>query len=127
MNSPILRRTRLWTLAAAVAISLAMSSRVETRFLLGFLGSAVWAALGFWAVELLVRHALVPPGHPRNGRAVGLLVLGKAALYGVALWVLLADMVPAMSCILGFSLLLVVLVVAALVGKPTLQIRPPAE
>jgi len=127
VTSPILKRTRFWTLAAAVVIALVLKTRMEPEFVYGFLGSAVWAVLSFWVVEALMRFALVPPGTPRNGRAIVGLVIAKVALYGAAFWVLLSGFVPPVSCVFGFSLLLIVLVVAAVVGKPTLSIPPPAE
>jgi len=127
VNSSILKRTRLGTLAVAVLAALAMQASVESRFVWGFLGSAVWAVLGLWAVENLVRKGLVPPGVPRDVRAVALLIGAKALLYGVAFWALLTESVPPVSCLLGFSLLLVVLVVVAVVGKPTPSTGPPAE
>ena len=127
MNAPILKRTRLGTLAVAVLASLAMMARVDIRFVWGFLGAAVWSVLGLWAVELLIRKGLVPPGESRDGRAIVLLIGAKAALYAVAIWTLLVEAVPPVSCLLGFSLLLIVLVVVAVVGKPTLSSRPPVE
>ena len=127
MNAPILKRTRLGTLAVAVLASLAKMARVDIRFVWGFLGAAVWSVLGLWAVELLIRKGLVPPGEPRDGRAIVLLIGAKAALYAVAIWTLLVEAVPPVSCLLGFSLLLIVLVVVAVVGKPTLSSRPPVE
>lgn len=127
MKSPILKRTRMWTLAAAVAVALVLNTRFETRFVMGFLGSAVWAVLSFWVVEVLMRVALVPPGTPRNGGKVARLIAAKAALYAVALWVLLTGQVPPVSCILGFSLLLCVLVVVGIIGRPKLSLEPPTE
>lgn len=126
-TSRLLKRTKLWTLAAAVAAALVLNGRTEDRFVYGLLGSAVWAVLSFWVVEGLVKLALVPPGSPRRVGAIARLIAAKAALYGIALWVLLTGLVPPVSCILGFSLLLIVLVVIALVGKPTLRLGPPAE
>ncbi len=127
MSTPILKRTRLWTTAAAVAIALALNTRMDLIFVIGFLGSAIWAVLSFWVVEAIMRFALVPPGSPRNGVAIARLVVAKVALYGLAFWVLLAGIVPPTSCALGFSLLLVVLVVVAVVGKPKLGLPPPTE
>lgn len=126
MNSSILKRTRLGTLALAVLISLILQARVETAFVWGFLGAAVWAVLGLWVVEHLIRKGLVPPGVPRDARALVLLFGTKAALYGLAFWALLTESVPPVSCLFGFSLLLIVLVVTALVGKPTKGIGPSA-
>lgn len=121
MSSSVPRKARLWTLAAAVVIALGLSRFTDTRFVLGFLGSAVWAVTGFWVVEALVRQALVPSSGTRNRGAIVLLVAGKVALYALALWVLLAGIAPAMSCLYGFSLMLIVLVITGLVIRPSLS------
>lgn len=120
MNTAILKKTRLWTLAAAVGISLGLSCVRETAFVLGFLGTAVWAVLGFWAVEGLVRLALIPPGS-RNRKAIVLLGVAKAVLYGGGIWVLVSGLVEPLAAVYGFSLLLIVLVVAGLVVRPSLK------
>ncbi len=120
MNATVLGKTRLWTLVAAVVISLGLGWFVDTRFAFGFLGSAVWAVSGFWLVEALIRQALVPATAGRNRGAIALLVAGKLALYALAMWILLSGIVPVMSCLYGFSLILIVLVVTVLVIRPTL-------
>ena len=121
MNSMILRKARQWSIAAAVVISLGLGRFVDARFALGFLGSAVWAVVGFWLVEALISRALLPSSIKRNRGAIALLVAGKLALYALALWILLSGIVPAMSCIYGFSLILIVLVIAGLVIRPGLS------
>lgn len=120
MSATILRKARLWTLASAVVIAAGLSWIVDLAFVWGFLGSAVWAVLGFWLVEELVRRALLPSGTGRDRRAVAWLAVAKAALYAVAVWVLLQGFVPTMSCIYGVSLILVVLVITVLVVRPSL-------
>jgi len=127
MSAPILKRVRLWTMAAAVAIALWLNGQRETDFVLGFLGAATWTVLGFWAVEALVRHALLPGERPKDRRAIALLLVAKAALYGVALWVLVKELAPPTSLLLGFSLLLIVLVVVAIATRPSLGPTRPAE
>lgn len=131
MNAPILKSTRRWTLVTALVAAGVMRTvfreTLGTEFVLSFLGSALWAVLSFWVVEGLVRHALVPPGTPRATGTIVRLVAAKVVLYALALWVLLSGHASPMGCILGFSLLLIVLVVSAIVGKPTLRIGPPAE
>ena len=121
MNSSVPRKARLWTLAAAVVIALGLVRFTDTRFALGFLGSAAWAVTGFWLVEALVRQALVPSTGTRNRGAIALLVAGKLALYALALWALLVGIAPAMSCLYGFSLMLIVLVITGLVIRPSLS------
>lgn len=120
MNTAILKKTRLWTLAAAVGISLGLSFVQDTAFVLGFLGTAVWSVLGFWAVEGLVRLALIPPGS-RNRKAIVLLGAAKAVLYGAGIWVLTSGLVEPLAAVYGFSLLLIVLVVAGLAVRPSLN------
>ena len=124
MNVPILKRTRQGTLVLAIAVALALQGRVDPSFQAGIMGSALWAVLGFWAVEVLVKQALVPPGEPKNGRLIGLLVFGKIALYTFAAWALLKEIVPPMSCVVGFSLLLIVLVLMAVTGNAKTGIPP---
>jgi hypothetical protein len=120
VNATILVRARQWTLVAAVVIAVALSRLTDTRFALGFLGSAIWTVIGFWLVEALVRQALVPAATGRNRGAITLLVAGKVALYALALWILLSGIVPTMSCIYGVSLILLVLVITVLVIRPSL-------
>jgi len=127
VSSTLLKRARLWTLAAAVVIALALSRFTDTRFALGFLGSAVWTVIGFWLIEALIRRALVPSAAGRNRGAIAGLVAGKAALYAVGLWILLRGIVPAMSCIYGVSLILIVLVITVLVIRPSLAPERLAE
>jgi hypothetical protein len=118
----ILARTRWWTLAAAAAGTAALFLAASPRFALSFLGAAVWGVLGFWLLERLIRLALVPPGAPRDRRALAGLVLGKAALYGLGIWVLLSGAAAPTACALGFSLLLIVLVVAGIMLRPGLKL-----
>lgn len=120
MSSTILGKARLWTLLSAVLITAGLLRFTDERFAFGFLGSAVWTVIGFWLVEALIRQALVPAEAGRNRRAIVLLALGKAALYVVATWILLEGIVPAMSCLYGVSLILVVLVITVLVIRPSL-------
>ncbi|MBU0741241.1 hypothetical protein KKG45_10795 [bacterium] len=127
MNSTVLRKARLWTLAAATVISLVLGRLTDARFALGFLGSAAWAVIGFWLVEALIRRALVPPAVGRNRGAIALLVAGKLALYALALWILLSGIAPAMSCLYGFSLILIVLVITVLAIRPGLSAERLSE
>jgi hypothetical protein len=90
-------------------------------FALGILGSALWAVAGFTLVEWLVRAALLPPGAPRPRGRIALLVAAKLVLYALAAWVLLAGLIPPLSCVLGFSLLLLALVVVGLVTGSNLR------
>jgi len=127
VSSTLLRKARLWTLAVAIVAALVMSRFTDTRFVLGFLGSAVWSVIGFWLVEALIRKALLPAEAGRDRGAIAWLVAGKVALYAGGIWVLLRGFVPAMSCIYGVSLILIVLVITVLVIRPSLAPERLAE
>jgi len=117
----ILGKTRLGTvIAALLAAGLSLMLGAGSRFGLGVLGSALWAVAGFTLIEKLVRTALLPPGTPRPRGRIALLIGAKLALYGLAAWALLAGLIPPLSCVLGFSLLLLALVVAGLLSRPNL-------
>lgn len=121
-TTSILARTRRWTLAAAAAGTAVMFLAATPRAALSFLGAALWGVAGFWLLERLVRSALIPPGKPRDRRALLLLMAGKAALYAAGIWVLLSGVASLQACALGFSLLLVMLVVVGIVLRPGLQL-----
>ena len=112
MSETILRRTRLGTLAAAVVGAAILVPTVSTRFAAGFLITALWAVAGFWILERLLKVVIVSPGTPRRGWTVTAWLMAKFALYGLAVWGLLQQIFPALSHIFGFTLLLVVLVIA---------------
>ncbi len=59
----------------------------------------------------VLRSAVVPPGTPRNGFATILWIMAKLAVYGLAVWVLFSRPFPAVSHAVGFTILMVVLVV----------------
>lgn len=117
MNGAILKRTRLGTLAAAALLTIPLGLWLSWRFAAGFAATGLWAIAGFWALEGLTRRALVPPGAPRPLGPVAVLALAKVVLYGLAVWVLFARVFPPVSHLLGFSLLLVVLVVSAVAAR----------
>jgi len=111
MSRKILARVRLWTIFLALAVSAVLWGAVGPEFAKGTLATALWAVAGFWALEGLLRTVAVPPGTPRNGFAVILWMAAKVGLYGIAFWVLFSQPFPALSHAVGFTLLMVVLVV----------------
>jgi Ca2+/Na+ antiporter len=111
-------KTRLWTLAAAVALAAALAALGHGDLAPGVLGAAAWAVLGFWVIEILVRQALVPPEQGRRRGLIALLVAAKLVLYAGAAWALLNRVVSPLGCLLGFTLLLIVLVVAGTAARP---------
>lgn len=118
MNELVLKRTQLWTLAAAVGLSLILWFTVTPRFALGTLLTALWAVAGFRALEGLIRAALLPRGTRRDVRGILIWAAAKLAVYGLAIWAVLKSPFAATSHLIGFSLLLVVLVVVGIVSLP---------
>ena len=111
MSRNILARVRIWTIFLALAVSAVLWGTVGPLFAKGTLATALWAVAGFWTLEGLLRSATVPRGTPRNGFAVFLWIAAKVGLYGIAIWVLFSQPFPAISHAVGFTLLMVVLVV----------------
>ena len=110
MNQNLLARVYIWTTLVALVCGLASWFAVSSGFGLGLFLTAVWAVAGFRILEGLLRSVVVPPGTPRNIFATILWVLGKLAIYGVAVWVLFSRPFPPVSHAVGFTLMLVVLV-----------------
>lgn len=80
-------------------------------FGLGVFLTALWAVAGFYALERLLREAALPPGTPKNVFAIGLWAVAKLAIYAVAVWVLFSRPLPVLSHVVGFSILMVILVI----------------
>jgi hypothetical protein len=118
LNEAILRRTRLWTTITAAGLALATALLVSPLFAAGLLLTALWAVAGFWILEKLLRAALVPAGHRRNGLVIAGWGLAKLGVYGLALWAVLAGRFPPVSLLVGFTLLLVVLVGVGIASAP---------
>jgi hypothetical protein len=126
MSRNILARVRIWTIFLALALTAVLWGTVGPAFAKGTLATALWAVAGFWALEGLLRSATVPRGTPRNGFAVTLWIAAKVGLYGIAIWVLFSQPFPALSYAVGFTLLMVVLVVVGARSSAD-EIRPSAR
>lgn len=124
MRGSLPARTRLWTLVCALAAFLPVRRLWGPGFATDFLAAALWATAGFWLVEALVRRALAPPAQRAGRGAIALLVLAKLAWYALAGWALLTRRVSAPGCLAGFTLLLLVLVVAGTAARSNLTARP---
>ncbi len=111
MSQNVLARVQLWTILLALALSAVLGFVVSPHFALGVFLTALWAAAGLFVLEKLLRSAILPPGEPRNVFAVFLWGFAKLAVYGVAVWVLFSRPLPAISHAVGFTLMMVVLVV----------------
>ena len=111
MSQNLLARVQLWTIFFALALSAVLGFVVSASFGLGVFLTALWAVAGLFALEKLLRCAVLPPGEPRNVFAIFLWGLAKLAVYGIAVWVLFSRPFPAISHAVGFTLMMVVLVV----------------
>lgn len=124
MTGKVLRNVRWWTLACALVSGVVLGLVVSVDFGLGFFLTALWAVLGFWVLEKLLRVAIVARGTSRNRRAAAGWLIAKLAIYALAVWVLFQEPFPVMSHVLGLTLLLVVLVVAGIRGGSALSGQP---
>jgi hypothetical protein len=111
LTQNLLARVQLWTIFLALALSIALAFLVSPAFALGVFLTALWAAAGLFALEKLLRSAVLPPGEPRNIFAIFLWGFAKLAIYGLAAWVLFSRPLPTLSHAVGFTLMMVVLVV----------------
>ena len=111
MNQKLLARIRLWTILVSLPVAAVFFFAVSSAFALGVFLTAIWAAVGLWVLERLLRAAVVMPGTPRNTPAVILWTAAKFAVYGVAAWVLFSRPLPVLSHAVGFTLMMVILVV----------------
>jgi hypothetical protein len=118
LNGSILRRTRLGTVLAALVLALPLGALVSWPFAAGTVATALWAVVSFWVLERLLRASVLPPGTPRNVFAIVLWGGAKLAVYAVAIWVLVIRPFPALSHIVGLTLLLVMLVVQGALQFP---------
>lgn len=110
MLQNVLARVRFWTIFLALGLAIVLWFVVSFVFAVGVFLTALWAVAGFWALEGLLRSAVVPPGTPRNEFAIILWVMAKLAVYAVAVWVLFSRPLPPLSHAVGFTLMIVVLV-----------------
>ena len=111
MAQNVLARVQIWTILLALALSAVLAFTVSPRFALGVFLTALWAAAGLFALEKLLRSAVLPPGEPRNVFSMFLWGFAKLAVYGIAVWVLFSRPFPAISHAVGFTLMMVVLAV----------------
>ncbi len=111
MSQNVLAKVQLWTILIALPLAVGLWLAISFDFGAGVFLTAMWAVAGFRALEGLLRAAIVPEGAPRNEFAIGLWLLAKLAVYGIAVWVLFSRPFPAISHAVGFTILMVVLVV----------------
>jgi len=111
LSQNLLARVQLWTIILALALSAVLVFVISPEFALGVFLTALWAVAGLFALEKLLRSAVLPPGEPRNVFAIILWGLAKLAVYGIAAWVLFSRPFPTLSHAVGFTLMMVVLVV----------------
>ncbi len=111
MSQTVLAKVQLWTILIALPLAVGFWLAISFRFGAGVFLTAMWAVAGFRALEGLLRAAIVPEGTPRNEFAVVLWLAAKLVVYAIAVWVLFSRPFPAISHAVGFTILMVVLVV----------------
>jgi hypothetical protein len=111
LSQNVLAKVQLGTILIALPSAIVLWFAVSFDFGAGVFLTALWAVAGFRALEGLLRAAIVPEGTLRNEFAVILWLLAKLAVYAIAVWVLFSRPFPAVSHAVGFTILMVVLVV----------------
>lgn len=111
MSQNVLAKIQIWTIFLALPAAIVLWLAISFDFGLGVLLTALWAVAGFRALEGLMRSAMVPEGTPRNEFAIILWLMAKIGVYALAVWVLFSRPFPAISHAVGFTILMVVLVV----------------
>jgi len=111
LSQNLLAKVRIWTILTALPLAIVLWFVVSFDFGAGVFLTALWAVAGFRALEGLLQAAVVPPGAPRNVFVIILWVVAKLGVYGMAVWVLFSRPFPATSHAVGFTVLMVVLVV----------------
>ena len=122
-HSP-LAPVRSWTIFVSALAALAAWWQISANFALGVFLTALWAIAGFSALEGVLRAGVRPPGQTRDMRALLFWGAVKLAVYGLAVWVLFSRPFPALSHAVGFTLMMVVLVV---VGATSGALKPQAD
>jgi len=111
LSQNVLAKVQIWTIFLALPLAVVLWFAISFDFGVGVLLTALWAVAGFRSLEGLLRSAMVPEGTPRNEFAIILWIVAKIAVYGLAVWVLFSRPFPAISHAVGFTILMVVLVV----------------
>jgi len=124
MRRPNFLRLALQALTTSAILSIALKFYISSSFALGTFLTTLWAALWFLSLAGLLKNAAVPKGKPRNEKAILFWAVLKMTVYGIAIWVLFSRPLPALSHAVGFTLMMVVLVVG---GARLREPRPPAR
>lgn len=111
MTNSLLARVRIWTTIIAAVAGIVFWFLQSPRFGLGVFLTALWAVAGFYALEKVLKQAALPPGTPKNVFAIAIWTIAKLAIYAIAVWVLFSRPLPVFSHVVGFSIMMVVLVV----------------
>ena len=117
MSQTPLDPPRRVTIFVAAAVSLATWRMVSADFALGVFLTALWAIIGFRALEGLLRAGVKPPGQAKDERGLWVWGAVKVVVYGLAIWVLFSRPFPPLSHAVGFTLMMVVLVVVTVMQQ----------
>jgi len=128
LSQNVLAKVQIWTIFLALPIAVVLWFAISFGFGVGVLLTALWAVAGFRALEGLMRAAMVPKGTPRNEFAIILWLMAKLSVYGLAVWVLFSRPFPAISHAVGFTILMVVLVVVGARHRAEeIRLKAPAK
>jgi hypothetical protein len=119
----LFRRTRLWTVIGGLGAGVAAALIFSIDMGLGVLAGAVWSTLNLRAMEGLLSAAVLPQDSRRDIRAIIFWSIIKLAVYVTGIWLLVAELFPAVALALGLAIMLAALMVTNL----TTRSRPGRE
>ncbi len=131
IQGSVLRRTQWWTLAggllAAIVTAFTGSGgpAAWSGMPAGIAVGAVWAALNLRALEGLLASAIGPQDVKRPFAPVFLWSSLKFGIYVVAVWLLISGPFPAVSLIVGLTIMPAALVIAGVTGRDHRQAPQP--
>jgi|WetSurMetagenome_2_1015567.scaffolds.fasta_scaffold991531_1 hypothetical protein len=108
----VIRRILVTTAILAALVALALWVYAGWRWAAGFAGGAVIGAANLVFLTALVRE-IVRPGRRARGRIAALLAVKVPVVYGGLAGLLIWKAPPAIAVVIGFTLVLVVIVLKA--------------
>ena len=108
---------QFWTIFVAAIAAAAAWLYISSDFAWGLFLTALWATVGFRALEGILRAGVRPRGMPRDERALLFWSAVKLIVYGLAVWVLFSRPFPPLSHAVGFTLMMAVLVVVGATSR----------
>ena len=123
IRGSVLRRTQWWTLAGGVVATVVTAFTGSggaagcSGMPAGIMVGAVWAALNLRALEGLLASAIGPRDVKRPFVPVFLWSSLKLGIYVGAVWLLISGPFPAVSLVVGLTIMPAALVIAGVTGR----------